>query len=150
MVIAVLLMLVGALGPIAAIQWRTGHWLAGARWIARNSSVDVLYATPVAGLFLAALGLSIIWPPAIVLVFLAAGGFMWTLLGAPQRRRAQTSPQAEPRAHRARTVPDVSRPFSSRSEIARRTGRPGTARRLQTQRTRPAPTAARRDARRAG
>src|SRR6266508_1164837 len=104
MVIGVLLMLLGALGPIAAIQWRSGRWLDGARWIARNSSVHVLYATPVAGLFVASLGLSIIWPPAIVLVFLAAGGFMWALLASPQRRRAEALPQSEPGVDRSRAA----------------------------------------------
>jgi hypothetical protein len=143
-------MLLGALGPIAAIQWRSGRWLDGARWIARNSSVHVLYATPVAGLLVASLGLSVIWPPAIVMVFLAAGGFMWALLASPQRRRVQTSPQSEPEVHRAHTASGVSGPFSFRSEIARRTDRPDDARRQQPRRTRPGPTAARRDARRAG
>jgi len=141
-------MLLGALGPIAAIQWRSGHWLDGARWIARNSSVHVLYATPVAGLFVASLGLSIIWPPAIVMVFLAAGGFMWALLASPQRRRAEALPQSEPGVDRSRAASGVSGPFASRSETARRTDRP--ARRPQPRRARPGPTATQRDARRAG
>jgi hypothetical protein len=104
MVIGVFLMLLGALGPIAAIQWRSGRWLDAARWIARNSSLHLLYATPVAGILVGCVGLSIIWPPGIVLVFLSAGAFMWALLASPLRRRAEASPQSESQPRRSRTV----------------------------------------------
>ena len=83
-------MLLGALGLTVAVQWQYGRWLESARWLARNTSVHVLYAVPMAGLFLGCLGLSIIWPPAIVLVFLAAGAFLLMLLVSPHRRRMQT------------------------------------------------------------
>ena len=69
-------MLLGAVVLATALQWQSARWLDSARRIARNSSVHVINATPMAGLLMACLGLSIIWPPAIVLVFLAAGAFL--------------------------------------------------------------------------
>jgi hypothetical protein len=149
MVIGVLLILLGALGPIAALLWRSGIWLEGARWIARNSSLHVLYATPVAGVFLAFLGLSVIWPPAIVLVFLAAGAFTWTLLASPQSRRTQEAQRPLRGEHEGREARTAG-PVSSRSDIARGTDRPGAGRRPQPRRSRQGPAAARRDVRRAG
>jgi hypothetical protein len=148
MVIGVLLILLGALGPIAGLQWRSGRWLQGATWIARNASVHVLYATPMAGLFVACLGLSIIWPPAIVLVFLAAGAFLWALLASPYRRRARASEETRPDQAGRATGP--SGPFSSRADITRRTDRPGSNRRPAPRRPRNGPAQDRRDARRAG
>lgn len=149
MVIGVFLILLGAMGPIAVLQWRSGHWLNGARWIARNSSVHVLYATPMAGVLLACLGLSIIWPPAIVLVFVAAFAFMAALLASPHRRRTQAAHQPVPAVHGAYREAGVAGPFSSRAEIARRTERPGGVRRPPPRRSRPGPTTAKRDTRRA-
>jgi hypothetical protein len=95
MVIALSLMLLGALGPIAAVQWRSGRWLGSAQWIARNSSVHVLYATPVAGVLLGCMGLSIIWPPATVLVFVVAVIFVVVLLVSPHVLGARPARQAE-------------------------------------------------------
>lgn len=153
MVIAVFFMLLGALGPIAAVQWRLGRWLPAARWIARNSSPHVLYATPVAGVLLACLGLSIIWPPAIVLVFLSAGAFMWALLAPPSRDqtpRAAGKPEHAAASREARPDRQWSEPASSRPEVPGRTDRVGGARRAAApRRSRSRPTQARRDARRA-
>jgi hypothetical protein len=143
-------MLLGAVGLIAGLQWRTGHWLGAAYWITRNSSVHLLYATPVAGLLVASLGLSIVWPPAIVLVFLAAAGFLVALLAYPRTRRTEAAARSEPDGNISRTARRTPVPFSSRTEIARRTDRPGTARRPQARRARQGPTGTRRDARRAG
>jgi hypothetical protein len=143
-------MLVGAVGLIAGLQWRVGRWLGAAHWIADNSSVRVLYATPVAGILVASLGLSIVWPPAIVLVFLAAAGFMVALLASPQKRAAEVAARSEPEGQASRTARRASAPFSSRTEIARRTDRPGTVRRPEPRRSRQGPTGTRRDARRAG
>jgi hypothetical protein len=148
MLIGVLLIALGALGAIAWLQWRSGRWLQGATWVARNASVHVLYATPMAGLFLASLGLSIIWPPAIVLVFLAAGAFLWALLASPYRRRTRA---AESRPDQPNRAAGQTGPFSSRAQIARRTDRPGsTDRRAAPRRPRNGPAQVRRDARRAG
>jgi hypothetical protein len=148
MVIGVLLILLGALGPIAGLQWRRGRWLRGATWIARNASVHVLYATPIAGLFVACLGLSLIWPPATVLVFLAAGAFLWGLLASPYRRRIRAAEQSEPQqGGRAMGLSD---PASSRGDLARRTDPWGTARRPVTEQPGYGPAQVRRDARRAG
>jgi hypothetical protein len=159
MVIAVPLIVLGALGPIAAAQWRAGHWLDAARWIARNSSVHLLYATPMGGLFLACLGLSIIWPPAIVLVFLSAAAFMWALLASPRRGRASSSDQPatgrpatasrEARAER-RAEPGVSGPFSPPPQARPGADRAGGERRQSPPRPTSRPSPARRDARRAG
>src|SRR6266540_5394485 len=149
MVIGVFLMLLGALGPIAAVQWRSGHWLEAARWIARNSSVHLLYAAPIAGLLVACVGLSIMWPPAIVPVFLSAGAFMWALLASPHRRRTQAAHEPAVAADGTRTQARVSGPFSTRPDIARRTDRLGATRRPPTRPSRPGPSASRKDARRA-
>jgi hypothetical protein len=148
MVIAVLLIVLGALGPIAGLQWRTGRWLQGATWIARNASVHVLYATPIAGLFVACLGLSFIWPPATVLVFLAAGAFLWALLGSPYRRRISAAEQSEP--EQGGQARGVSGPASSRGDLVRETDRRGLIRRAATGRPENGPAQVRRGERRAG
>jgi hypothetical protein len=165
MVIAVFLIVLGAIGPIAAVQWRAGRWLDAARWIARNSSVHVLYATPVAGLLLASLGLSIIWPPGIVLVFLSAVAFMGALLASPHRGRVtspdESAPEERPTSSpRVRAEPGTSGPFSSRAQAGRGADRSGSERqgteRTAAERPQPSrratgrPSPARRDARRAG
>ena len=144
-------MLLGALGPIAAVQWRSGRWLSAARWIARNSTVHLLYATPIAGLLLASLGLSIMWPPGIVLAFLAAAAFLWALLASPYRRRMADAQAQGEAAHPAPAPAGTSGPFASRREIGRRTDRPRGGRRPQARRSRTGPAyPTRKDTRRAG
>ncbi|MGH2556516.1 MAG: hypothetical protein ACRDHO_12465 [Actinomycetota bacterium] len=125
MVIAVFLMLLGALGPIAAVQWWSGRWLPAARWIARNSSAHVLYATPVAGVFVGCLGLSIIWPPAIVLVFLSAGAFVLALLASPDGGRSRSAGATEPAAASPRRVTAPRRSRSRPTQVRRDTRRAG-------------------------
>jgi hypothetical protein len=148
MVIGVLLIVLGALGPIAGLQWRRGRWLQGATWIARNASVHVLYATPIAGLFVACLGLSLIWPPATVLVFLAAAAFLWALLASPYRRRIRAAEQSEP--EQGGRAMGLSGSASSRGDLARRSDRRGSTRRPVTGRPGNGPAQVSRDARRAG
>jgi len=51
-----------------------------------------------AGILVMAIGLSILWPPGIILVFLAAGGFLWAVFAvaqpAAERRRLASSSRA--------------------------------------------------------
>jgi peptidoglycan/LPS O-acetylase OafA/YrhL len=86
---ALVLILFGLLGPIAMLQWRGGRWLGAARWIARRLSPQFIAGVPMAGILVMAIGLSILWPPGIVLVFLAAAGFLWAVFAVAQRREQQ-------------------------------------------------------------
>jgi hypothetical protein len=119
MVIGAFFMLLGAAVLTIALLWQSGRSLDSARWIARNTSVHVVYATPMAGLLVACLGLSIIWPPAIVLVFLAAGAFLFMLLASPHWRRAranqQTVPSMGPPRRQSTTRPETARNESRRA-----------------------------------
>jgi hypothetical protein len=117
MVIGAFFMLLGAAVLTIALLWQSGRSLDSARWIARNTSVHVLYATPVAGLLVACLGLSIIWSPAIVLVFLAAGAFLFMLLASPHWRRAQANQQT------VSSMGPSRRQSTTRSETARKESR---------------------------
>ncbi|MFN2590096.1 MAG: hypothetical protein ABR518_04950 [Actinomycetota bacterium] len=74
MPIAILLIAVGLLGPVAALMWRRGRWLQSAAWIRRNVSPPAVLAAPLASLLVAFAGLMLIWPPAVVLAFLSAVG----------------------------------------------------------------------------
>jgi hypothetical protein len=115
MVIGAFFMLLGAVVLTTALLWQSGRWLDSARWIARSTSVHVLYATPMAGLLVGCLGLSIIWPPAIVLVFLAAGAFLFMLLVSPHWRRAQANQQTVPSPRGAEPREEAPRQESRRA-----------------------------------
>jgi hypothetical protein len=93
----IVVILLGLLGPIAAWQWHEGRWLGAAERIAQALSPQFVAAVPVAGVLLMTIGLSIMWPPGIVLVFLAAAGFLWTLFFWPQHRGAARPPDAPDR-----------------------------------------------------
>jgi hypothetical protein len=113
MLLALLLILVGLLGLAAGIMWRRGQWLRSAQWIRENISPPAALATPMAGTVVASTGLMLIWPPAVLLTFLAAaglivvmasaarGGPVWRLLpeleSAPHHGRPAA--RRDPRAH---------------------------------------------------
>ena len=98
---AIVLILLGLLGPVAAAQWRAGRWLRPAAWIGTKLSPQFLAGVPMFGILLIAIGISFVWPPGIILVFLAALGFLWALFAATERR----VPEAPPRERRA--APDA-------------------------------------------
>jgi hypothetical protein len=103
---AIALILIGLLGPVATLQWREGRWLGAARWIARRLSPQLVAGVPMAGVLLMTIGLSIVWPPGIILVFLAAGGFLWAVFAvAASSADADATPDATPAAPRARPRP---------------------------------------------
>jgi hypothetical protein len=133
MPIAILLMLAGLLGPAAAFQWRRNRWLQGGQWLVRHLSVHAAIAAPMAGAFVSALGLSIIWPPGIVPAFLAASAFVAVLVSSARRggQHAAASPRvAPPRARRPSTPdrPDTRRPPQRTSRSVRPCPRPWPAR----------------------
>jgi hypothetical protein len=97
MATAIVLIVLGLFGPIAAAQWRSGRWLRPAAWIDTRLSPQFLAGVPMFGVLLISIGISFIWPPGIVLVFLAAGGLLWALFTATERR----TPQAPPRERRS-------------------------------------------------
>jgi hypothetical protein len=97
MATAIVLILLGLLGPVAAAQWRAGRWLRPAAWIGTKLSPQFLAGVPMFGILLIAIGISFVWPPGIILVFLAAGGLLWALFAATDRR----VPEAPPRERRA-------------------------------------------------
>ncbi len=106
MATAIVLILLGLLGPVAAAQWRAGRWLRPAAWIATKLSPQFLAGVPMFGILLIAIGISFVWPPGIILVFLAAGGLLWALFAATERR----VPEAPPRQRRAAPEAPPARP----------------------------------------
>jgi hypothetical protein len=118
----IVIILLGLLGPVAAWQWHEGRWLVVAEYIARTLSPQFLGAVPMVGVLLMTVGLSIMWPPGIVLVFLAAATFLVSLFVWPRHRwafrpspRPPETPTGPPRGHgpgerpRTRTVPGMPR-----------------------------------------
>jgi hypothetical protein len=102
MVIAIVFMLAGLMGPVAAAEWRRDRWLPAARWIVHNLSIHALLAVPVAGLLVSGLGVSALWPPAIVAAFLCAIGIvavlMWSVRREALRDSNATRTRSEPEA----------------------------------------------------
>jgi hypothetical protein len=86
-----LLILAGLAGPVARAQWLHHRWLASARWVVEHGSVHLVRAVPVAGLTLSSVGLTLIWPAAIVLAMLMAVAFLVVLFGSARwnERRAR-------------------------------------------------------------
>jgi hypothetical protein len=99
-ILGFLFIALGALGPIAAVQWRQGRWLDSGRWIVRNSSFHFLAGIPTAGIFVMALGLSFIWAPGTILAFLSAGAYLWVLFSSASRTEAEAAPMGRPEARR--------------------------------------------------
>jgi hypothetical protein len=67
MLLSVLLILAGLLGPAALVMWRRGQWLTAAEWIRRNISPPAVVAAPLVGMLVSFVGLMLIWPPAVLL-----------------------------------------------------------------------------------
>lgn len=82
MFLALMLILIGLLGPAAGIMWRRGQWLQSALWIRHNVSPPAAVATPIAGAVVASSGLMLVWPPAVLLTFLSAFGLILVLASA--------------------------------------------------------------------
>ena len=116
MATAIVLILLGLLGPVAAAQWRAGRWLRPAAWIGTKLSPQFLAGVPMFGVLLIAIGVSFIWPPGIILVFLAAGGLLWALFAATERR----VPEAPPRERRGTPEAPPARPPAPRTPNERR------------------------------
>jgi hypothetical protein len=122
---ALVLVLLGLLGPVAMLQWREGRWLSAARWIARRLSPQLVAGIPMAGVLVMAIGLSIVWPPGIILVFLAAAGFLWAVFAVAQAGadtdEAPTA-RSRPGAPRMPTPPASGSPRGIRSDPGRPPG----------------------------
>src|SRR5947199_7264352 len=116
MATAIVLIVLGLLGPIAAAQWRMGRWLRPAAWIGIRLSPQFLAGVPMFGVLLIAIGISFIWPPGIILVFLAAGGLLWALFAATERR----VPRAPARERRGTPEAPPARPPAPRTPNERR------------------------------
>ena len=86
MVIAIMLMLLGFLGPAATVMWREGKWRSSALWLRRNVSPGAEAAAPVAGALVASVGLMLVWPPAVVFAFLSAFGLLYVMAAAARAR----------------------------------------------------------------
>lgn len=84
--LAVVLVALGSLGLVAPLLWRAGRWEGPARWIASTVSPHLLPAAPAAGLFLIATGLTLVWPPAVILAILAGAILVIVLLLSGRRR----------------------------------------------------------------
>ena len=116
MATAIVLILLGLLGPVAAAQWRAGRWLRPAAWIGTKLSPQFLAGVPMFGVLLIAIGISFVWPPGIILVFLVAGGLLWALFAATEhrvpeapRRERGADPAAPPARPPARGTPSERR-----------------------------------------
>ena len=72
MIVALLLIVAGLVGPVALVQWRRGQWLEAARWIGSNISGPAVAAAPLLGVLVSFVGLMLIWPPAVLFTLLAA------------------------------------------------------------------------------
>jgi hypothetical protein len=81
-VFGALLVLAGLTGPVARVQWQRHQWLSSARWLVAHGSVHLVRAVPMAGLTISSVGLTLIWPAAIVLAMLTAVGFLVVLFGS--------------------------------------------------------------------
>ena len=84
MTLAILLVLIGLAGPVAAFQWRRRRWLSSAQWIQANVSASAVVATPVLGIVVMFAGVMMVWPPAVLLTFLTSLGLI-LILGAAAR-----------------------------------------------------------------
>src|SRR5438093_683766 len=82
--IVLFLFLLGLLGPITGWQWREGRWLGAAHWIGQRLSPQFIAGVPMAGVLVMTIGLSLVWPPGIILAFLAAAGFLWAVFAVAQ------------------------------------------------------------------
>src|SRR2546428_14090912 len=100
MATAIVLILLGLLGPVAAAQWRAGRWLRPAAWIGTKLSPQFLAGVPMFGVLLIAIGISFVGPPGFILEFLAAGGLWRGLFAATEHRGRESPPErgAYPRA----------------------------------------------------
>ncbi|HJP67011.1 MAG TPA: hypothetical protein VKA30_11995 [Actinomycetota bacterium] len=78
-VLALLLIGVGLLGPIALAMWHQERWLPAGEWIRDNVSPAAVVAVPLAGAFVAFVGLMLVWPPAFVLAFTSAVALVYQL-----------------------------------------------------------------------
>jgi len=79
MVLAILLMLLGAGVVLAGLQWRSGQWLESARWVMRRISPHAVVGMPAVGVMVLSLGLMLIWPVAVLLAFGAATAWIWVM-----------------------------------------------------------------------
>ena len=82
MAYAVILIMLGLLGPIASHEWRQGRWLPSGRWIVRSISPHAVAGVPLAGVVVSLIGLSLVWPPAVVPAFLAAIAFVGVMVAS--------------------------------------------------------------------
>ena len=74
--------MLGLLGPAAGVEWRREQWLPSGRWVVRRLSPHAVAGVPLAGLFVSLLGLSVVWPPAVVLAFISAVAFVGVLVAS--------------------------------------------------------------------
>jgi Ca2+/Na+ antiporter len=115
MAIAILLIMLGLAGPIASIQWRRGEWLPAGRWVMRTLSPHAVAAATLAGLVVSMIGLSTVWPPAVILAFLAALAFVGALVASVNGDRMGRVPPALRPAARVPFAPHpVARPSDQR------------------------------------
>jgi hypothetical protein len=72
MFIGVVLILLGALGPVAGAQWRRGAWMGVAKTLRAETSPRLVATVPMLGAFIASVGLALIWSLFIWLAFVMA------------------------------------------------------------------------------
>ncbi len=104
--LALILILLGAAGPLATYQWRRGRWLRVGRWILHTFSPHAVNGVPMVGVFFILLGIAFLWQPAVLLALLAGVGFVVVLaasvnggptarLPKPLRPKASTAGEGE-------------------------------------------------------
>ncbi len=93
---AAFLMLLGALSLVAPAQWWRRRWSTTGIWIARTVSPHLLVAAPALGLFLIALGLTVLWSPGVIFAALAGLLFVGVILASGRRRPVVAHDLREP------------------------------------------------------
>src|SRR5438132_11912953 len=121
MVLAVLLMLAGAVVVLAGLQWRAGEWVESGRWIMRRVSSHALVGMPAAGVMIFGLGLMLIWPLAFLLAFGSALAWTWVMArsaetGAGPRLPETLTEEDEPAAPAPAATPSPQRAAPTRTQ----------------------------------
>jgi hypothetical protein len=92
--LSILIIATGLLGPIALLMWHEARWLAAGAWVRDNVSPVAVVATPLAGAFVASVGLMLVWPPAFVLAFTTSLGLVLQLRALARGGTGQWFPPA--------------------------------------------------------
>ena len=110
LLIGVVLILLGALGPIAGAQWRRGAWMGAVRTLRAETSPRLVASVPMLGAFIATIGLALIWSLFIWLAFVMAIAWLIRLASmswARMRAEAEAERRGASEVELPVTTPDA-------------------------------------------